>query len=171
MTQVNQLSEREKEVVQHLLQGKSNKLIARSLGISGRTVEFHLKNVYAKFQVSSRIELILKLGNTPGNNLTENLGSSTVDSLKESAENRASPNSQMDWAQSFRETVSITGQESEMKKRWTFYISNGILWAAAIIASAIVGAPTILSVALLPALAVACLLVTGPKLATPEGQA
>ncbi len=58
----NQLSEREKEVVRLLLQGKSNKLIALSLGISVRTVEFHLKNIYAKFQVNSRIELILKLG-------------------------------------------------------------------------------------------------------------
>ena len=52
MVQVNQLSEREKEVVKLLLQGKSNKLIALSLGISASTVEFHLKNVYAKFQVS-----------------------------------------------------------------------------------------------------------------------
>ena len=56
------LSKREKEVLKLVLQGKSNKQIALSLAISVRTVEFHLKNVYAKFQVSSRIELILKLG-------------------------------------------------------------------------------------------------------------
>jgi DNA-binding CsgD family transcriptional regulator len=56
MKQINLLSKREKEVVELLLQGKSNKLIALSLGISNRTVEFHLKNVYAKFQVNSRIE-------------------------------------------------------------------------------------------------------------------
>jgi len=168
MTQVDQLSEREKEVVKHLLQGKSNKLIARSLSISSRTVEFHLKNIYAKFQVSSRIELILKLGNSPGNALTEKLGYSTVDNREENAEDKDKPNSQMDWATSFRETVSITGEESEMKKRWTFYISNGILWAAAIIAAAIVGAPPVLSAALLPALAVAALFVTGPKLSTAE---
>jgi hypothetical protein len=40
-------------------------------------------------------------------------------------------------------------------------IANGILWAAAIIASALVGAPTILSAALLPALAAASILVMG----------
>ena len=40
-------------------------------------------------------------------------------------------------------------------------IANGILWAAAIIASALVGAPTLLSVALLPALAAASILVMG----------
>jgi LuxR family maltose regulon positive regulatory protein len=60
-----QLSKREKEVVQLVLQGKSNKQIALALNISVRTVEFHLKNIYAKLQVSSRIELILRLGQTP----------------------------------------------------------------------------------------------------------
>ncbi len=115
MAQVNQLSEREREVVKLLLQGKSNKLIALSLGISDRTVEFHLKNVYAKFQVSSRIELILKLVNTTGNAKTEKLGYSTVDRLGENTENRGRLNSRMDWAVSFRDTVSIIGKELEMK--------------------------------------------------------
>lgn len=61
LSQLRPLSKREREVVELLLQGKSNKLIAASLDIAERTVEFHLKNVYAKFQVSSRVELILKL--------------------------------------------------------------------------------------------------------------
>ena len=89
MAQVNPLSAREREVVKLLLQGKSNKMIALSLGISDRTVEFHLKNVYAKFQVSSRIELILKLGNATGNAKTGRLGYSTVDKLGKNTENRA----------------------------------------------------------------------------------
>ena len=65
MAQFNELSKREQEVVQHLLEGKSNKLIALSLGVSDRTVEFHLKNIYTKLQVSTRVELILKLGQSP----------------------------------------------------------------------------------------------------------
>jgi hypothetical protein len=40
-------------------------------------------------------------------------------------------------------------------------IVNSILWAAAIIASAIVGAPSILSLVLLPSLAAAALLAGG----------
>lgn len=36
------LSRREKDVVDLLLQGKSNKQIALALGVSERTVEFHL---------------------------------------------------------------------------------------------------------------------------------
>jgi DNA-binding CsgD family transcriptional regulator len=114
MASVDRLSNREKEVVRLLLQGKSNKLIALALGISERTVEFHLKNIYAKFEVSSRIELILKLGHAPGDAKIQELGSSTVARTAENAENRGRFNSQMDWA-SFRGAVSIIGKELIMK--------------------------------------------------------
>ncbi len=115
MAQVNPLSRREREVVTLLLQGKSNKLIALSLGISDRTVEFHLKNVYAKFQVSSRVELILKLGNTPGGAQIGKLGYSAVDRPGENTENRGGFDPRMDWATSFRDTLSIIGKELIMK--------------------------------------------------------
>jgi len=42
-------------------------------------------------------------------------------------------------------------------------IANAILWAAAILASALVGAPSVLSVLLLPTLALASLLFMGPR--------
>jgi Response regulator containing a CheY-like receiver domain and an HTH DNA-binding domain len=109
-----QLSKREKEVVNLVLQGKSNKQIALSLDISIRTVEFHLKNIYAKFQVSSRIELILKLGHTTGSAKIEELGSSAVDRMGENTENRGKLNPQMDWT-TFRSAVSIIGKELIMK--------------------------------------------------------
>jgi DNA-binding CsgD family transcriptional regulator len=86
MAETNQLSEREKEVVKLLLQGKSNKQIAFTLGITDRTVEFHLKNVYTKLQVSSRTEAILKLGESTGST-TANIGESTVDVMDEKADN------------------------------------------------------------------------------------
>lgn len=115
MVQFEGLSNREGEVVECLLQGKSNKQIALSLSISDRTVEFHLKNIYAKYQVNSRTELILKLGNTPGTVKPEKLGNSTVDSAAESPQNGDGFNSGMDWATSSRDTDSITGQELEMQ--------------------------------------------------------
>ena len=130
MIQDVRLSKREKEVVKLLLQGKSNKQIALSLNISVRTVEFHLKNIYAKFQVNSGIELILNLGNSTGDTITEKLGYSTVVRLGEKAENRDRLNSQMVWAKSFRDTVSIIGKESEMKKRWTIYFFAGLFFGA-----------------------------------------
>jgi len=108
------LSKREKEVLKLVLQGKSNKQIALSLDITVRTVEFHLKNVYAKFQVSSRIELILKLGYATVPTKDEELGHSTVDMRGENTENGGRFNPQMDWT-TFRSAVSIIGKELIMK--------------------------------------------------------
>ncbi len=129
MAQFNPLSKREREVVKLLLQGKSNKLIASSLGISNRTVEFHLKNIYAKFQVSSRVELILKLGKATGQFEIEELGSSLVDRPGQKAENRDASNPQTDWGTSFSETVSILGQELEMKNLLNKHVLVGVMAA------------------------------------------
>lgn len=82
-----ELSSRERETVQLLLEGKSNKLIARDMKISERTVEFHLKNIYEKYQVNSRLELVLKLKNDPNWLEQEDLGESTVAGSRPSAEN------------------------------------------------------------------------------------
>ena len=48
------LTEREAEVLALLAQGRSNKEVARQLGISLRTVGSHVEHVYAKTQVSTR---------------------------------------------------------------------------------------------------------------------
>lgn len=134
MSQIPRLSNREWEVVELLLQGKSNKLIASSLGISDRTVEFHLKNIYAKFQVRSRIELILKLGNATGGLEAKELGHSTVDGKGEIAENRDRVNSRMNWAPFFRDVISIIGKELEMKN---LLVSKPVL--VSIVAALLVG--------------------------------
>ena len=87
MAKFNQLSDREWEVIRQLLQGKSNKIIALSLDISISTVEFHLKNIYEKLEVSTRLELILVLWKAIGNIEIDELGYSTVDSSEDSIEN------------------------------------------------------------------------------------
>src|SRR5687767_4029968 len=115
MSQFNKLSNREWEVLKLVLQGKSNKQIASSLNISVRTVEFHLKNIYAKLEVRSRIELILKLGNATGTIEDDKLGHSTVDDKREIAENREGLASQVSWTTRVRETISLIGKELEMK--------------------------------------------------------
>lgn len=86
-----QFSVREKEVTELLLQGKSNKQIALSLGVSVSTVEYHLKNIYKKLQVSSRTEAILRLGKSIGGSSTGKLGKSTVEMNGENADNGAQP--------------------------------------------------------------------------------
>lgn len=113
MAQSLQLSAREWEVVERLLQGESNKLIASSLHISERTVEFHLTNIYAKLQVSSRVELVLKLGNPTSEPNDARLGYSTVDSAGENDETGDRPNSS-DWVTSLRQRISRIGEELRM---------------------------------------------------------
>jgi DNA-binding CsgD family transcriptional regulator len=144
MTENVRLSRRETEVIKLLLEGKSNKQIAASLDISIRTVEFHLKNIYAKFQVTSRIELILKLGNATGKFEIEKLGYSTVDRLGKSAENRDRINPRLDWTISFRDTISAIGQELEMinllnskhvRAGVITALSTGVLWVATMLYS------------------------------------
>jgi DNA-binding NarL/FixJ family response regulator len=53
------LSDREMEVVQHVVQGFQNKEIGKELCISENTVKNHLHNIYDKLGVSDRLELML----------------------------------------------------------------------------------------------------------------
>jgi RNA polymerase sigma factor (sigma-70 family) len=56
MCEFSELSDREREVILILAQGKQNKEIARQLGISEHTVEKHLSNIYRKLNVANRAE-------------------------------------------------------------------------------------------------------------------
>lgn len=55
---VASLSDREVQVLDELVAGKPNKIIARDLGISPRTVEIYRANVMAKMQAGSLAELV-----------------------------------------------------------------------------------------------------------------
>ena len=52
------LSQRELEVLQQLDHGYSNKIIARKIDVSESTVRFHLRNVFVKLQVKSRLQAV-----------------------------------------------------------------------------------------------------------------
>jgi two-component system, LuxR family, response regulator FixJ len=53
-----ELTAREREVLDHLVAGCSNKVIAQKLGISPRTVEIHRAHVMEKMRVASLSELV-----------------------------------------------------------------------------------------------------------------
>lgn len=55
---LTQLTRRETEVLKWIVRGKSNKLVARILDISTRTVEVHRRNVLSKMQAESVAELV-----------------------------------------------------------------------------------------------------------------
>lgn len=56
-TRLDKLSPREKEVMELVLAGRQNKIIADALAITMRTVEVHRANLFAKMGVRSAVEL------------------------------------------------------------------------------------------------------------------
>jgi DNA-binding NarL/FixJ family response regulator len=57
-TTIEALTEREIEVLRLVAKGLTNKAIGQSLGISDRTVQGHLANIYGKLNVGSRTEAV-----------------------------------------------------------------------------------------------------------------
>ncbi len=55
-TPFNELTPREMEILRHLSEGQSNKVIARNLNISDGTVKLHVKAILRKLKVHSRVE-------------------------------------------------------------------------------------------------------------------
>ena len=50
------LTEREREILDHLARGESNKTIARALDISHDTVKLHVRHILSKLNLTSRVE-------------------------------------------------------------------------------------------------------------------
>jgi DNA-binding CsgD family transcriptional regulator len=61
MKTLEELTVREQEVLQQILSGKSNREIAATLFISESTVKTHARNIFSKYDVGSRAELISTL--------------------------------------------------------------------------------------------------------------
>lgn len=55
---IAQLSERERQVLRLMLEGLPNKLIAREIGLSTRTVESHRSRIYQKLEADSLAQLV-----------------------------------------------------------------------------------------------------------------
>ncbi|BDI29475.1 hypothetical protein CCAX7_15260 [Capsulimonas corticalis] len=50
------LTKRELEILQYVMQGKLSREVAEALFLSKRTVDFHLSNVYTKLNVKNRVQ-------------------------------------------------------------------------------------------------------------------
>ena len=53
---LDSLTERERQILDHLARGESNKAIARTLEISHDTVKLHVRHILSKLNLSSRVE-------------------------------------------------------------------------------------------------------------------
>jgi len=62
--EVEELSPREREILELLAEGHPNKMIADRLGLTDGTVRWHLRHVYDKLHVRSRTEAALKFRST-----------------------------------------------------------------------------------------------------------
>lgn len=68
------LTPREHQILEHLAEGQSNKLIARQLGISDGTVKLHVKAILRKLEVHSRVEAaVLAVENGLGRSRSQSL--------------------------------------------------------------------------------------------------
>jgi two-component system response regulator DctR len=63
-TQLQSLSSREREVMERILAGQYNKVIAADLNIAMRTVEVHRAHIFEKMNVKSAVELAQLLAGT-----------------------------------------------------------------------------------------------------------
>ena len=111
-------TERETEVLRLLQQGLSNKQIAMALGITERTVEFHLSNIFTKLGVNSRTEAVIRLADQaiqqPSVTSTgPAIRDSTVEKTVETVENGAK---------------SIRFARVPLKKKMVLYIAGAILF-------------------------------------------
>ena len=59
-TQVEGLTDREREVLELVMQGLGNKAVADRLGVTIAAVKWHLQHIYEKLHVHSRTEAVLK---------------------------------------------------------------------------------------------------------------
>ena len=58
--EVESLTDREREVLEHVMHGLGNKIIADRLGVTVAAVKWHLQHIYDKLHVHSRTEAALK---------------------------------------------------------------------------------------------------------------
>ncbi len=57
-SEVKPLSKREKEILNYIAKGLSNKEVAEVLGLSSTTVRTHLEHIYEKLNVTNRVEAV-----------------------------------------------------------------------------------------------------------------
>ena len=60
---ISSLTTREKEILSLIVEGHNKNKIAESLNLSAHTVNTHIRNIFIKLNVHSRVELMLKVFN------------------------------------------------------------------------------------------------------------
>lgn len=62
VARLEKLTDREQEILRHILEDRSSTEIATALGISPKTIEYHRTNVLLKMDVKTTIQLVRRVG-------------------------------------------------------------------------------------------------------------
>ncbi|MBN2442320.1 MAG: PAS domain-containing protein [Spirochaetales bacterium] len=63
LKELNNITDREAEVIHHIINGQVNREIAGHLGVTERTIKSHITNIYSKLNVDNKIQLMILLKN------------------------------------------------------------------------------------------------------------
>lgn len=124
------LSARERQVIQHLASGMTNREIAHALDLSPHTVKNYLFRIFDKLGVSSRTELLyLTMNNSQAQPpSTANVGNNTFSAIVEAAE-AGDPSAQLRLAEHFCQIENgqikdgqIAGAQPDPVSAYTWYL-------------------------------------------------
>ncbi len=115
------LSTRERQVIQHLAGGMSNREIAVALDLSPHTVKNYLFRIFDKLGVSSRTELLYLTMNNPQSRNSSNGNGSAFSAIIEAAET-GDVSAQLCLAEHYSEVIQGDGQQQDRVSAYMWYL-------------------------------------------------
>jgi DNA-binding CsgD family transcriptional regulator len=115
------LSARERQVIQHLAGGMSNREIAVALDLSPHTVKNYLFRIFDKLGVSSRTELLYLTMNNSQSRGSSNGNGSAFSAIIEAAET-GDISAQLRLAEQYSEVIKVDGQQQDRVSAYMWYL-------------------------------------------------
>jgi DNA-binding NarL/FixJ family response regulator len=117
---INLLSAREREVVEYLAAGMTNREIAKALKLSPHTVKNYLFRIFDKLGVSTRTELLYLAMNNPGRSASadSNTGITSAIAVAESG----NPTAQLFLAEHFSHVIASDGHQQDAVSAYMWYL-------------------------------------------------
>jgi DNA-binding NarL/FixJ family response regulator len=115
------LSGREREVIQYLAGGMTNREIAKALRLSPHTIKNYLFRIFDKLGVSSRTELLYLTMNNSQPRDSANGNGTAFAAVIEAAE-AGSPSAQLRLAEHYSEVIEVDGQQQNCVSAYMWYL-------------------------------------------------
>ena len=115
------LSARERQVIEHLAGGMSNREIAVALDLSPHTVKNYLFRIFDKLGVSSRTELLYLTMNNSQSRAAGNGNGSALAAVIEAAET-GDVSAQLRLAEHYSEVIKVDGEQQDCVSAYMWYL-------------------------------------------------